>query len=412
MALPCGSARSIACAGLILCSLAGSRADAQTADRSRWEYNSGSIARSRSWIEETEKETHAFVETARNPVFVELFDPARDYTVRLYADKLLLRGGRGSAKRFVKFTRIYRGGWKGNDRRLGWEYERGSFRIDQPAAKSPTWIEKNLDGRQFFSQSKQTGDFVELSDSARDYTVRLYAGELQIRGGNTSVPARFADFTWLYAGHWVTGERRGRLAVFVDTSDAPETAKWAEAAKQLCEIWHPIIFDRLYPGSRAPARTIKMIFKGPSMKGLAFTEASQSKITISADWITKHPDDFGMVIHELTHVVQNYPRSKKSNPFWVVEGMADYVRYYDYEPEKPVPADWKKTYRDGYAIASAFLDWIQRKHNARIIEKLNARLAIGEYTDDLFADYAGAPLEQLWTQFLASERPKTTGKRR
>ncbi len=95
----------------------------------------------------------------------------------------------------------------------------------------------------------------------RDYTVRLYAGELQIRGGNTSVPARFADFTRLYAGHWVPGERRGRLAVLVDTSDAPETAKWAEAAKQLCEIWHPIIFDRLYPGNRAPARTIKMIFK-------------------------------------------------------------------------------------------------------------------------------------------------------
>ncbi len=133
LAWPCGSAKADRLRiVLILFSLGRSQADAQTADRLRWEYNGGSIAR--SWIEETEKETHAFVETARNPVFVELFDPARDYTVRLYDDKLLLRGGRGSARRFAKFTRIYRGGWKGNDRRLGWEYEGGSFRIDQPAA--------------------------------------------------------------------------------------------------------------------------------------------------------------------------------------------------------------------------------------------------------------------------------------
>ena len=30
-------------------------------------------------------------------------------------------------------------------------------------------------------------------------------------------------------------------------------------------------------------------------------------IHVSADWIKKHPDDFGLVIHEMTHVIQHYP---------------------------------------------------------------------------------------------------------
>ncbi len=240
-----------------------------------------------------------------------------------------------------------------------------------------------------FTETRQTEGYVELFDRQRDYTVHLDADGLRIRGGNNRMPTHYAEFTRLYAGHWVPGERRGRLTVSIDTSDAPETAKWAEAAKQLCEIWYPITFERLYPGSRVPARTIKMIYKGPSMKGLAYTEMSLNRITISADWITKHPDDFGMAIHELTHVVQTYPASKRDNPSWVVEGIADYFRYYEFEPEKPVPVNWQKTYRDGYAIASAFLDWLQRTRNPRIIEKLNARLRIGEYTDELIGDLAG-----------------------
>jgi hypothetical protein len=241
--------------------------------------------------------------------------------------------------------------------------------------------------------------------------VRLYDSELMIRGGNKTVPTRFDEFTHLYSGHWAVAKKPNSLAVVVDVSDAPVAAEWAAGAKELCETWHGIIFDLLNPVGRPPARTITIVFKGPSMKGVAYTRAPESTITISAAWVKKHPDDIGMVIHELTHVVQNYPRSKGANPFWVVEGIADYIRYYEFEPEKRTPIDWKKTYRDGYGVASAFLDWTQRTHAPHLIEKLNARLAIGEYTDELFADYASAPLERLWEEFLTSEGPKRRGGR-
>jgi hypothetical protein len=188
--------------------------------------------------------------------------------------------------------------------------------------------------------------------------------------------------------------------------DAPEVAAWAAEAKKLCETWHDIIFERLNPTGTPPGRTVTIVFKGPSMRGIAYTHAPESTITMSAAWVKKHPDDLGMVIHELTHVVQNYPRSKSSNPFWVVEGIADYVRYYEFEPERRTPIDWNKTYRDGYGIASALLDWIERTRDPHLMEKLNARLALGEYTDGLFADCTGVPLAQLWEEFLAAQRPK------
>jgi hypothetical protein len=59
-------------------------------------------------------------------------------------------------------------------------------------------------------------------------------------------------------------------------------------------------------------------------------------ITISGKWITEHPDDLGMVIHELVHVVQGYPNSRHKAG-WLVEGIADYIRWWRYEPEAPRP---------------------------------------------------------------------------
>ena len=40
-----------------------------------------------------------------------------------------------------------------------------------------------------------------------------------------------------------------------------------------------------------------------------------------AQWISDHPDDFGMVIHELIHVIQAYPAAG-DKPGWLVEGIA------------------------------------------------------------------------------------------
>ena len=74
-------------------------------------------------------------------------------------------------------------------------------------------------------------------------------------------------------------------------------------------------------------------------------------ITVSEPHLRAHPDDAGMFVHELTHVVQAYPAGK--TPTWLTEGITDYLRYYILLPEparraNPATADHTK----GYAQAT------------------------------------------------------------
>jgi hypothetical protein len=117
--------------------------------------------------------------------------------------------------------------------------------------------------------------------------------------------------------------------VVIDVSDFPEGKAWAEAAKALVEEWYPLVTAMLATEDFRPPQEIKLIIKreiGPP----AF--ASGGAITINGQWITRNPHDLGMVIHELVHVVQAYPRNRH-NTGWLVEGIADYIRWWRYEPE-------------------------------------------------------------------------------
>ena len=193
----------------------------------------------------------------------------------------------------------------------------------------------------------------------------------------------------------------GAVQVQVDTSEAPDAEPWGAKAKALVEKWQPIIADLLKSDGFTPPSEVKIVFKN-DMKVPAY--ASGNTITIAADWIKKHPDDYGMVVHELTHVVQSYPRSKR-NDGWLVEGIADYVRFFKYEPETklgPIHAD--ANYRQGYRTAARFLDWIEKTHDKDIVVKLNQALRKSEYKDEMFKDVTGESLDELWADFLKAQK--------
>lgn len=67
-----------------------------------------------------------------------------------------------------------------------------------------------------------------------------------------------------------------------------------------------------------------------------------------------------MLSHELCHVIQSYPNYKAG---WLVEGIADYVRFFQFEPEtKIAPPDPKKSkYTDSYRTTAAFLDYVHAR---------------------------------------------------
>jgi Peptidase of plants and bacteria len=191
-----------------------------------------------------------------------------------------------------------------------------------------------------------------------------------------------------------------RVQVTVDTSQAPEAAAFAAEAKKLIIKWHPIIAEALKsPGFVPPAR-VTLVMK-PGIKPPAYT--SGSRITVNADYIKRHPDDYGMVAHELTHVIQRYPRGNKEAG-WLVEGIADYVRFYLYEPQTKLrpPNPAKAKYQDGYRTAAQFLAWIERNRSPEIIRKLNTVLRQGRYTSAAFKTYTGKSLDDLWDEFVSS----------
>jgi hypothetical protein len=188
-----------------------------------------------------------------------------------------------------------------------------------------------------------------------------------------------------------------KVRITVDYSEVPDVKEWAEKARDLCEKWYPTISEVLAGKDFTPPREVRLVFKDEK-KGIAYTTGAT--ITIVADWIRKHPDDTGMVIHELTHVVQSY----KKGVGWITEGIADYVRNFKYEP-KPTPpkVSSKASYKDGYKPAATFFAWIEKTKDKEVIRKLNDLMRAGGYRDELFKEWTGSDLDSLWKEFLSAQ---------
>jgi hypothetical protein len=193
--------------------------------------------------------------------------------------------------------------------------------------------------------------------------------------------------------------------ITVDFSAAPECEAFAVKAQALAEEWYPkintILFGQEHP---LPLPVVHLVFE--PMKGVAF--ASGDKIRISAEWVTKKaPADFGMVIHELTHIVQAYHRGNKVDG-WVTEGIADYIRHQHFEKDPEVITRRinpdQSSYTNSYTTAAAFLIWIETKKSRDFVPKLNLACNEGRYSVALFKEYTGQQVDELWKEFTDSLR--------
>ena len=184
--------------------------------------------------------------------------------------------------------------------------------------------------------------------------------------------------------------------VEVDTSQDPEAAAWGDAAKHLIQLWFPYVTELMDTRDhfRIP-RTIRLVIK-PTNGAPAYTE--NDTITCDSKWIAAHPDDLGMVVHELTHVVQQYT-GRAERPGWLVEGMADYVRWWKYQPEaqlrKPGP---NATYHDAYRTTAYFLAWVSYHYDERLVPQLDHAMKIGEDPVPIFKQLTGKEPQELWDE--------------
>lgn len=191
-----------------------------------------------------------------------------------------------------------------------------------------------------------------------------------------------------------------RLNVILDTDEVPHLKKWGEQAQSILIEWHPRI-NNLLPtkGFKTPQKVQLKINK--SDQGVGGTVGSS--IGLSSSWIEKHPDDFGLVIHELVHVIQSYP---SGDPIWLTEGIADYIRWGIYEGKDqnwfPRPKE-KKGYKKGYQVTAGFLLWLESDIAPGIVKKLNTAMRNRKYSENLFHAETNQSLDNLWEAYISQK---------
>jgi Peptidase of plants and bacteria/F5/8 type C domain len=190
------------------------------------------------------------------------------------------------------------------------------------------------------------------------------------------------------------------IEVVVDVTDAPEMKEWAEKAARLCERWYPRINEELKSDGFKPATQITMTLKS-DYRGVA--EASGNRIKGSVTFFKAHPDDLGAMIHETCHVVQRY--RGRGNPGWLVEGVADYVRFFVFEPGKAGPVNPDRArYNGSYRTTAAFLAFVAEKYDKGLVLKLNKLMREGHYKEEAFKDLTGKTVQELDEEWRMSLR--------
>jgi len=201
--------------------------------------------------------------------------------------------------------------------------------------------------------------------------------------------------------------------IVFDNATAAKLKALANAYQKVAHDNYGLILNTLHLPLDRPSKPVKIVVTY-SYNGVAATTGAgfgagptTPVIEVSAKYALAHPNDMGMIVHEMTHVVQSYP---SYNPVWLVEGIADYVRWFFYEPvgKRPRPNPAKATARDSYQTTGAFLYWASCHYDLNLVPKLSKAFQADAYKESLFKEFTGRTLDQLNEEWVSSLRNGTT----
>lgn len=196
----------------------------------------------------------------------------------------------------------------------------------------------------------------------------------------------------------VTHVQAGPPRGFVDISQAPDLAKWAAKAESQMEAFWPDIDALLYTDKFIPPNAVNVIYTtGPDVTGVAATGGGV--MTVNSAYARRFPNDTGLTVHETAHVVQS-----GGNPGWLIEAIADYIRWIKFEPQNFTFSINPRTAtpHDPYRTGAAFLGWCEQHYDHRLVTKLNEATRFGDYQDALFEQNCGKPIGTLWKEFMTA----------
>ena len=203
----------------------------------------------------------------------------------------------------------------------------------------------------------------------------------------------------------------------LDTTQSPSLKDWAETKlKPAVDQWYPIWVACLASDGFTAPKHFKITVK--PMDGVAATGGTD--VEVSESWIEGQigrqgdwNEAVGSVIHELVHVVQQYGNDRPGaprTPGWMTEGIADYYRWFHYEPAAHKPtmtagAAASAKYTDAYKTTAGFLEYVVKNHDHEFVVKINADLREHHYSSDLWMEYTGMSAGDLWKEYVASLPP-------
>ena len=172
--------------------------------------------------------------------------------------------------------------------------------------------------------------------------------------------------------------------------------------------WYPKIIEMLpSDGYEAPAKFTVQFKAG---RGVADTAGTH--VNAYLGWLRSQTNGQGVgsIVHEAVHVVQQYGRGRRNNPNatrspgWLVEGLADYIRFYKFEPETHGARISRRgleraKYDASYRVTANFLNYVTETYDKDIVRKLNAAMREGKYTDEIWKTNTGKTLEDLGAEW-------------
>jgi len=215
--------------------------------------------------------------------------------------------------------------------------------------------------------------------------------------------------------------------IVIDTSAAPELKDWVETklGPTLAE-WYPKIAEMLPSDGYTPPKKFTVLLR----PGQGVAATGGTRVTANSNWLRGelNREATGALVHEEVHVVQQYgyglggrrrgattrpanggqaaarPTTRPAgNPVWLVEGIADYVRWWYYEPDGPRrypnPKSTRTKYDGSYTISANFRHWVAEKYDKDIVKELNAAMRQHRYSPDLWKQYTGKTVEELGAEW-------------
>jgi RNA polymerase sigma factor (sigma-70 family) len=246
------------------------------------------------------------------------------------------------------------------------------------------------------------------------------------------------------------------IEFMVNVAEAPEMKEWAERTARQCERAYPMINESLKSDKAfKPVHQIWLTMKNLKDNYVAAV-VRDDHIVGSVEYFKEHPDDIGAIVFTTINCVQDYGNRPKpsllrqaladyvsvfkdepeklaplrlerlplagiftqsatllayliehdgKNPRWLVYGIADYIRYFKYEPGTLKPFDPERARYDGsYQVTAAFLAFVTEKYDRDLVRKLNQIVREGEYREEVFQRLTGKTLQELNEEWRVSLR--------